>query len=353
MSTIRRQSIISSGIVYFGFALGFVNTYLFTREGSGFTGAEYGLTGAFISFANIMSTFSLMGMNSYIYKFFPYYKDNLEPSENDMMTWALVSSLLGFLMVMTGAWIFKDLVIRTFGTNSPEFLQYYKWVFPFAFGLTLFALLEAFAWQLKKSVLTNYLREVQFRLFTTVLIILFYWGVIKDFDLFIKVYAFTYIALALILFSILFFKKDLNFTFSISRVNWWMKSCIARKPTMYRTGAARQRPHSGITSGSRRPANPTHPTALRPWKRPGNPFFRFRKAFIQRLMVDEKFQGKGFGRFGMEWMLEIFRADKRIKTVGISYEPDNDSARNLYASLGFVETGEIVDGEVVAELNLR
>ena len=218
MSTIRRQSIISSGIVYFGFALGFVNTYLFTREGSGFTGAEYGLTGAFISFANIMSTFSLMGMNSYIYKFFPYYKDNLEPSENDMMTWALISSLVGFVMVMTGAWIFKDLVIRKFGTNSPEFLKYYKWVFPFAFGLTLFSLLEAFAWQLKKSVLTNYLREVQFRLFTTVLIILFYWGVIRDFDLFIKVYAITYIAVALILFSILFFKKDLNFTFSISRV---------------------------------------------------------------------------------------------------------------------------------------
>lgn len=77
------------------------------------------------------------------------------------------------------------------------------------------------------------------------------------------------------------------------------------------------------------------------------------QAFIQRLMVDEKFQGKGFGRFGMEWMLEIFRADERIKTVGISYEPENDGARNLYASLGFVETGEIVDGEVVAELNLR
>ena len=31
MKTIRQQSIISSGIVYFGFALGFVNTYLFTR----------------------------------------------------------------------------------------------------------------------------------------------------------------------------------------------------------------------------------------------------------------------------------------------------------------------------------
>jgi len=30
------------------------------------------------------------------------------------------------------------------------------------------------------------------------------------------------------------------------------------------------------------------------------------QAFIIRLMVDEKFQGKGYGRFGMEKLLEIF-----------------------------------------------
>ena len=77
------------------------------------------------------------------------------------------------------------------------------------------------------------------------------------------------------------------------------------------------------------------------------------QAFIQRLMVDENFQGKGYGRFGMEWMLKLFRADERIKTVGISYEPENDGARKLYASLGFVETGEIVEGEAVAEQKLR
>ena len=77
------------------------------------------------------------------------------------------------------------------------------------------------------------------------------------------------------------------------------------------------------------------------------------QAFIQRLMVDEKYQGNGYGRAGMEKMLEIFRADERIKTVGISYEPDNDAARKLYASLGFVETGRILFDEVEAVLNLR
>ncbi len=77
------------------------------------------------------------------------------------------------------------------------------------------------------------------------------------------------------------------------------------------------------------------------------------QVFIQRLMVDENHQGKGYGRFGMEKMLELFRADERIQEVGISYEPENEAARKLYASLGFEETGEMVGDEVLAVLQLR
>jgi diamine N-acetyltransferase len=55
----------------------------------------------------------------------------------------------------------------------------------------------------------------------------------------------------------------------------------------------------------------------------------------------------------MQKMLEIFRADEQIKSVGISYEPENEAARKLYASLGFKETGEVVGEEVLAVLQLR
>jgi len=77
------------------------------------------------------------------------------------------------------------------------------------------------------------------------------------------------------------------------------------------------------------------------------------QAFIIRLMVDEEYQGKGYGRFGMNWMLECFRKDERIRNVSISYEPENNVARNLYASLGFVEYGEMIGEEVLAVLRLK
>ncbi|HEX9333643.1 MAG TPA: GNAT family N-acetyltransferase [Anaerolineales bacterium] len=77
------------------------------------------------------------------------------------------------------------------------------------------------------------------------------------------------------------------------------------------------------------------------------------QAFIMRLMVDENFQGKGYGREIMQLVLKNFRENERIKNIGISYEPENVGARNLYASLGFVEPGEMLGDETLAVLNLR
>ena len=217
MSQIRRQSIISSVVVYAGFAVGFFNTYLFAREG-GFTQAQYGLTGIFMAVANIMYCIANMGMPAYIYKFFPYYNDNLPKKKNDQLTWALLISLSGFILVIIAGILFKDLVIRKFGTNSPELLKYYYYIFPFGLGLTLFTILEVYAWQVKKSILTNFLREMLFRLMTTVLILLTFAGVISEFDWFIKIYSFTFLAIALILLLNLLLTNNLSFTFSISHV---------------------------------------------------------------------------------------------------------------------------------------
>jgi O-antigen/teichoic acid export membrane protein len=215
MSTIRRQSIISSSIVYFGFALGFLYTLIFTR---GFTPAQYGLTQMFLVLANIMFAFANLGMLAFIYKFYPYYNDNLRVKDNDMMSWAFLVSFVGFLLVLAGGLIFKKLVIRKFEAQSPELVKYYYWIFPLGFGLTFYSLLEAFAWQLKKSVLTNYLREVQFRLFTLLLLILTLTGILTRFDTFIKIYAFSYLLLALTLFIYLLATRQFYFCFKPSRV---------------------------------------------------------------------------------------------------------------------------------------
>jgi O-antigen/teichoic acid export membrane protein len=218
MSTIRRQSIISSGIVYIGFALGVLNILLFTRAKGGFTPSEYGLTVVFTAIANIMYSFASLGMPAYIFKFYPYYNDNLPPKKNDMISWALLLTSIGFLLVLVAGLVFKDYVIRKFGEHSAELVKYYYWIFPFGFGLTFFSLLETYAWQQKKSILTNFLKEIQFRLFTLILILFTFAGLLTSFDAFIKIYSFAYILIALILLINLIASGQLHFDFSPSRV---------------------------------------------------------------------------------------------------------------------------------------
>jgi O-antigen/teichoic acid export membrane protein len=218
MSQIRRQSIISTLFVYAGFVIGFVNTFLFTRSGSPFDTSEYGLTSIFIAVGNLMFAFANMGMISVVYKFYPYYNDNLPKKKNDLITWSMVTSLIGFCFVIIAGIIFKDLVVRKFGANSPLFIQYYFWVFPFGLSLLLFSLFEVYAWNIRKSVFTTFLRELLFRLLTTMLIFLLSFHFIKNFDTFIKLYAFGYGVVAFVLLIYLVKEKEFYITFTISRV---------------------------------------------------------------------------------------------------------------------------------------
>ena len=218
MSHIRRQSIISSLVIYIGFAVGLLNTYFFTRKGN-FSGAEYGLTTIFIAIASLMYSIASMAMPSYIFKFYHYYHDNLPPRRNDMITWSLLISSLGFVLVAVAGWFLKNLVIQKFDAHSPLLITYYYWIFPFGLGLTIYSVLEAYTWGMGKPIVANFIREVQWRLFTTILIVLFITHTITDFDLFIKLYAFTYPAIAIFLFVYLLVNKKIHITFKISKVS--------------------------------------------------------------------------------------------------------------------------------------
>ena len=75
---------------------------------------------------------------------------------------------------------------------------------------------------------------------------------------------------------------------------------------------------------------------------------------IWRLMIDKKFQGKGFGKKAMNLALEFINTfpSGTAKYCWLSYESDNKMARQLYKSVGFVETNEKDGDEIVAVLEL-
>lgn len=65
------------------------------------------------------------------------------------------------------------------------------------------------------------------------------------------------------------------------------------------------------------------------------------------LVIDAESQGKGIGRATVMAFLERFTNEGRTN-IALSYSPENLIARGLYLDIGFVETGEMGDDEVVA-----
>ena len=74
-----------------------------------------------------------------------------------------------------------------------------------------------------------------------------------------------------------------------------------------------------------------------------------------RFMIDAKHQAKGYGRQAFAKVLDYLKTQPQgtADAISISYMPENNVARKIYASFGFVETGDMVDGEVVARLALE
>jgi diamine N-acetyltransferase len=70
--------------------------------------------------------------------------------------------------------------------------------------------------------------------------------------------------------------------------------------------------------------------------------------WLWRLLVDKSHQGFGVGSFAVQEVIARYRQMGCSKIL-TSAVPGEGSAANFYKKLGFVETGEILDGEVVAE----
>ena len=79
-----------------------------------------------------------------------------------------------------------------------------------------------------------------------------------------------------------------------------------------------------------------------------------REYWIYRLMIDQRHQGRGYGRAAMLLLIDRIRSemDDDRHRIFISFEPENEAAKALYESLGFVPDGLVEYGEIVYRLEV-
>ncbi|WHX51309.1 GNAT family N-acetyltransferase [Paenibacillus woosongensis] len=74
--------------------------------------------------------------------------------------------------------------------------------------------------------------------------------------------------------------------------------------------------------------------------------------WIPAVMIDDKHQGKGYGRAAMEALIQFMSASNCTRIM-IGHRPDNQIAGKLYESLGFNRVSEeVIDGEIVSLLRI-
>src|SRR3954467_1792554 len=97
MSSIRKKGIITTIIIYFGFLLGALNIFFYFK----FFRADYvGLTRVLLDIAVLLSSFAMLGTNSVVTKFHPYYRGYHQQSKSDLLTIAFIFSALACLFLL-------------------------------------------------------------------------------------------------------------------------------------------------------------------------------------------------------------------------------------------------------------
>lgn len=76
--------------------------------------------------------------------------------------------------------------------------------------------------------------------------------------------------------------------------------------------------------------------------------------YLGRLMIDEKFQGRGYGRAATLEVIERLKQIEDCREIYLSFVPENKNAEKLYKSIGFERTGELdEDGEILMRYQIR
>lgn len=77
-----------------------------------------------------------------------------------------------------------------------------------------------------------------------------------------------------------------------------------------------------------------------------------REYVFSHLLIDRRYQRRGFGEAAARLALDEMRADGRYSQVSLCYVEGDEPARLLYEKLGFSHTGETEEDEIVMELTL-
>lgn len=168
MGIIQKQGLQNTLIAYFGALIGFVNKLFLLPKF--FFVQQVGLINLLSSLSLLYAQFSSFGIYQSILKFFPNYQQD---KKGAFLSLILIWMLVGFLIVSTIIWGYKDTLSNTFFQQSPLLKNNIHYLFPLTFCVLVLEVLDNYCKALLKSVFTSFIKDVLLRIFILIVIIPF------------------------------------------------------------------------------------------------------------------------------------------------------------------------------------
>lgn len=67
---------------------------------------------------------------------------------------------------------------------------------------------------------------------------------------------------------------------------------------------------------------------------------------LDQFMIDEQFQGKGYGKEALKLMIDIMKDEKKYDIIELGCSRNNISAMKYYESCGFYYSGDDYEDEI-------
>jgi len=226
MGIVKKQGVFSSLLLYIGFGLGALNAMYFFPNF--FTKEQFGLTRLLYTIALTFANLSLLGLGQSMIRFFPFYRDRLEKNNNDLLFLSLTIATIGFVFFGAVIYFFQDFIIDLFAGDAVAKSKtnlvndYFYLIYPLTFSLVIFSVFEIYCRSMLKTVFPLVLRDLLFRIFTLIIIVLLAFKII-GFDLFTVLYCSYYFIGAVVIIYYVNHIKELHIVPRVSTVSRRLK----------------------------------------------------------------------------------------------------------------------------------
>lgn len=172
MGLIARQSFKASISNYIGFVLGFISLLLLFPLF--FTPEQLGAYRLFIELGGMLSAFALLGTNSSINRYFPYFKTE-DQKHHGFFFWVFLLPLIGFAILLLLFFVFGDAFFVFINENALRYRNMFPMFVVLIFANIFIVVSEVSYANHGRIALTNFSKEVILRILIIISGCLYYY----------------------------------------------------------------------------------------------------------------------------------------------------------------------------------